>query len=72
MNQNISDRQFLPKTIPPPIEPLGKPEKDSEKHGTNDKDLDTIQDELQPTKPFYYVVPPGLPFLYYNPQIQLV
>lgn len=62
--------QFLQKVIPPPIETV-IPEKESEKHGTNDKET-TINNELQPTKPFYYVVPPGSQFLYYNPQIQLI
>lgn len=74
-HQSINDyaaiagnKQFLAKVIPPPIETI-KPEKEPEKHGTNDKEI-TIKDELQPTKPFYYVLPPESQILYYNPQIQ--
>lgn len=61
-------QQFLRKVIPPPIETL-KPDKEPEKLETIDKEI-TIKDELQPSNPFYYVVPPGSQLIYYNPQIQ--
>lgn len=50
------NRRFIPTLIPPPIEEM-KPEKEPEKHGTNDKEI-PINDEIPPTKPFYYVLPP--------------
>lgn len=64
----IENREFAPKEIPPPIEAM-KPEKEPEKHGTSDKEI-TIQDEIPPTKPFYYVLPPLSQILYYNPGSQ--
>lgn len=59
----------MSKVIPPPIE-LTNSEKEPEKHGTNDKEIQ-IEDELHPTKPFYYVLPPISQILYQNPAIQL-
>lgn len=67
----IADRKILQKVIPPFIETI-IPEKAPEKHGTDEKDT-IMKEELQPTKPFYYVLPPqGSQFIYYNPQIQLI
>lgn len=68
-NDRASTAEFMPKVIPPPIETI-KPEKEPEKHGTNDKET-PIQEELQPTKPFYYVLPPLSQILFNNPQTQL-
>lgn len=67
--------QSTRKVIPPPIDST-VPGKETEKYGTTDKNQETTnKDELQPLKPFYYVLPPTslMPQgAYYLPPLQFI
>lgn len=69
---NFDNKEFqrkqIPKIVPPPIDSK-IPESEIEKQNSTDKEQ---TNEIKPSKPFYYVLPPNSDYLYFYPQSNFI